>query len=413
MNSLELEKEHFSGLNHIEKKKHLQKLKIIKELYVQGAKSIIDICNNFNISSPTSRELLSELMAEGLVEKRGQGRSGGGRKPDLYGLQDNALFILAIDMGKFRTEMAIFDSNNRNIMGIQSHAIKISKDTSAVELLFEHANHLIISSGIDTKKLMGVGISMPGLVSSTEGNNYSYLDTSIESLSLQHLLEKKFNKPVYIENDVKSATLAEYRFGLAQGKKDVLMITMDWGVGLGIIMDGQLKRGTFGFAGEFGHIPMVDEGILCYCGKRGCLETVASGIALAKMVKEGIRSGEHSILNELSEHEIEKIEPHIIVDAANTGDQYAINILSEIGINLGKGIAILIQLFNPELIILGGKVAEAKQYITTPIQQSVNKYCMTQLREKTKITISNLGPNAGILGSLAIVMENIFEEQMG
>lgn len=409
MSTLLLENTHIQKLNHIDRKKHLLKIKIIKHLYVKGAKSNTDICIRFKISSPTSMTLINELMAEGLVEKQGRGNSVGGRKPDLYGLRDNSLFVLSINMELFETRMALFDNNNNNITGTQTYPVRISDDLSAVDKIYEKAHNLILSSGINADKLMGIGISMPGLVASKEGNNYTYLRTQNEFQSLQQLLEARFNKPVYIQNDVKSATLAEYRFGLAHGKKDVLVLSMDWGIGLGIIMDGKLRGGTSGFAGEFGHIPIVNDGELCYCGKRGCLETVASGIALAKMAKEGIKSGQRSLLNALSDREVDEIEPQLVIDAANRGDQYAINILSEIGINLGKGISILIQLLNPELIILGGKIAEAKQYITTPIQHSINTYCMAQLRQKTSISLSDLGQNAGILGSVAIVMENIFE----
>jgi N-acetylglucosamine repressor len=412
MNLLVTEDSYIGALNNIERKKHLQKIKIIKYLYIKGAKTNTDICSRFDISSPTSMGLLNELIAEGLVEKQGRGKSVGGRKPDLYGLKDNSLFVLSIHMERFKTQMAIFDNNNNNITNIRSFPFKISKDLSAVEQLYEYASDLIQSSGINTDKLMGIGISMPGLVASGEGSNYTYLLTPRDSESLQQILQKKFNKPVYIQNDVKSAALAEYRFGLAQSKKNVLVISMDWGIGLGVIMDGKLRAGTSGFSGEFGHIPLVEEGALCHCGKRGCLETVASGIALARMAKEGIKSGQSSILNRLTDQEIDQIEPQIIIDAANQGDQYAIKMLSDIGINLGKGIAILIQLFNPELIILGGKIAEANQYITIPIQQSINTYCMTQLRETTSLELSRLGKDAGILGSVATVMYNMFESQI-
>jgi glucokinase-like ROK family protein len=259
---------------------------------------------------------------------------------------------------------------------------------------------------------MGIGLSLPGLVASKEGDSYTYLQTGLNEMPLQELLTLKFSKPVYIQNDVKSATLAEYRFGAAQGKKDALVLTLDWGIGLGVIMDGKLRIGTSGFAGEFGHVPFVDDGILCHCGKRGCLETVASGSALARMAREGMQSGQDTLLKELSGRELEKIEPHEVIEAANEGDQYAIQILAETGRNLGKGIAMLIQLFNPELIIIGGKMAEARQYITTPIQQSINTYCMTQLRERTVIALSKLGQEAGILGPVAAVMENIFENRI-
>lgn len=163
-------------------------------------------------------------------------------------------------------------------------------------------------------------------------------------------------------------------------------------------MDGKLRKGTCGFSGELGHIPFVENGALCYCGKHGCLETIASGNALSEMAKEGILAGKNSMLNKLSKEELQRIEPAIIIDAANKGDQYAIQLLSNIGTHMGKGIAMLIQLFNPELIILSGKIAEAKQYITLPMQQAINTYCMTQIRERTTIVSSELGENSRLLG---------------
>jgi N-acetylglucosamine repressor len=408
MDILTLEDTYIKELNNIERKKFFQKLKIIKFLYIKGAQSNADICERFNISSPTSIGLLNELITEGYVEKQGRGHSIGGRKPDLYGLQDNSLFVLGIEMGQYNTRMAIFNNRNEPVTEIQTFPIRISQDLAILDDLYECVMNLILASGINSNKLLGIGISMPGLVALKEGRNYTYLLTPEGSASLQQLLESRFKKPVFLQNDVKAATLAEYRFGLARQRRDVLVISMDWGIGIGMIMDGKLRTGTSGFAGEFGHIPMVEDGVLCYCGKRGCLETVASGNALARMALAGIKSGQSTQLRNFTSPETDRIEPKVVIDAAHHGDQYAINILSEVGLNLGKGIAILIQLFNPELIILGGKMAEAKQYIAVPIQQSINTYCMTQLREKTSIAMSTLGPNAGILGAVATVMENIF-----
>jgi len=315
-------------------------------------------------------------------------------------------------MERFKIKMAIFDNNNNNITGVQSFTFPITQEVTAVNQLYTIAQDLMKASKIDQAKLIGIGVDMPGLVDTALGENYTYLFSGKESKSLKDTLEEKFSKPVFIQNDVKSATLAESRFGLANNKKDALVLLMDWGVGLGVIMGGKLQNGTSGFSGEFGHIPFVEDGALCYCGKRGCLETVASGIALAKMAKEGIKSGQNSILNKLSDQEIDKIEPQLVIDAANRGDQYAISILADIGIKLGRGIAILIQLFNPELIILGGKMAEAKQYITIPIQQSVNTYCMTQMREKVDVVLSKLGQDAAIMGTVGYVIEKILERQV-
>jgi len=154
---------------------------------------------------------------------------------------------------------------------------------------------------------------------------------------------------------------------------------------------------------------MVEHGTLCTCGKQGCLETVASGTALVRLAKEGLSAGRNSTLNKIIDNGQELI-PKTIIEAANEGDQFAISIISQTGLELGKGIAILIQLFNPELIILGGRVAEANQYLLTPIEQALNHYSIPKLRNQTNIVISKLGPNANILGSVAMVIENIFEK---
>jgi len=412
LRSVLVDKTYIENLSNIERKKYLQKIKLLKYIHAEGPQSNASLSNFLNLSLPTSITLINELIDEGMLERKGRGESVGGRKPELYALKDNSFYILSIDMERFKIKMAIFDNNNNNITGIQSYTFPITQGITAVNHLYDIAQKLIESSKIDRAKLIGIGVDMPGLVDIAAGDNYTYLSAGKEFKTLKDTLQEKFNKPVFIQNDVKSATLAEARFGLACNKKDALVLLMDWGVGLGVIMDGKLQNGTSGFSGEMGHIPFVDDGALCYCGKRGCLETVASGIALAKMAKDGIKSGQNSILNKLSDQEIDKIEPQVVIDAANNGDQYAISILADIGIKLGKGIAILIQLFNPELIILGGKMAEAKQYITIPIQQSINTYCMTQMREKVSVVLSQLGQDAAIMGTVGNVIENILEEQI-
>lgn len=398
--------------SNVEKKKYQQKIEILKSLYFQGPKSNTDICNLFSISSPTSIRLLNSLIDEGLVKKEGRGVSIGGRKPDLYQLNNEIFFVLSIQIDQFQVRMAIFDNHNNKVAVAEDIHYRIEKDIHTIDSLYEIADNLIINSEINRENLLGVGISMPGLVSSEEGKNFTYFLTEEESESLEQLLKRKFQKPVFLLNDAKSACLAEFHFGLAKEKENVLVISMDWGIGLGIIIDGKMHHGASGFAGEFGHIPLMEDGILCHCGKRGCLETVASGMALTRIAKERIDSGESSILRQKLENENENLDPKSVIQAANKGDQFAINILSEVGINLGKGIAVLIQLFNPELIIIEGKFAEGNQFITTPIQQSVNTYCMAQLREKTDIALSTLGEDSVLLGSVAAVMKNVFEKQL-
>ncbi|SFN57123.1 ROK family transcriptional regulator [Salegentibacter flavus] len=406
-----VDEEKLAHISNVERKKYLQKLKIVKHLFLNGNTSNAEICSRFNVSLPTSMSLLNQMIEDGIVSKTGRGKSEGGRKPDLYGMQEHSFFVLSIHIERFRIKLTIID-NNHGIVKESILTSEISPDSNIVDLLFEQAEKLLKSAKIKMSDLMGVGISMPGLVSAEAGKNFTYYLSEQEPESLKVRFEKKFKKPVVILNDAKSACLAEFRFGLARDKSNVLVISMDWGIGLGIIMGGRMHSGESGFAGEFGHIPMTEDGLLCHCGKRGCLETEASGLALVRKTKEGLKAGQTSVLNNLSQEEMDKLEPEVIIDAANKGDQFAINVLSEIGIKLGKGIAILIQIFNPELVILEGKIAEAKQFITTPIHQSMNTYCMMQLKDRTRIELSELGPNSSLFGGTIAVMDNIFKDQV-
>ncbi|MDR6781629.1 putative NBD/HSP70 family sugar kinase [Pedobacter africanus] len=352
------------------------------------------------MSTPSILKLISSLTAEGWIEKKGYGVSIGGRKPDLYSLKDKKILILCIDIALFHTKIAIIDNNYNYIVEAQTIALPISKSTRSdfLNILGSQVQDILKDHHISQEALIGCSVGMPGLIDSEKGKSYSYFLSDEEDISLTTEFEKTLKLPVVIQNDVNGSSMAEFTHGMAKGKQNVLILLMDLGVGLGIIMDGKLRKGACGFSGELGHIPFVENGALCYCGKHGCLETITSGNALSEMAKEGIMAGKNSMLNKLSKEELQRIEPAVIIEAANKGDQYAIQLLSNIGTYMGKGIAMLIQLFNPELIILSGKIAEAKQYITLPMQQAINTYCMTQIRERTTILSSELGENSRLLG---------------
>lgn len=411
LNDFFIDEEKITKINNVERKKFLQKLKIIKHLFLNGETSNAEVCQRFNVSLPTSMSLLNQLLEEGILVKKGRGKSEGGRKPDLYGLVENSFFVVSIHIERFSIKLALLD-NNHTIITQNSWSKDISTENNIVDQLYEWTQILLEETSIKFSQVMGVGISMPGLVSAKAGKNFSYYLSEQEPESLQEKFENKFKTPVALLNDAKSSCLAEFRFGGARNKNNVLVISMDWGIGLGIIMGGKMHSGETGFSGEFGHIPMNEDGLLCHCGKRGCLETEASGLALVRKTKEGLEAGQTSVLNNLNKEELQKLAPETIIEAANKGDQFAINTLSEIGINLGKGIAILVQIFNPELIILEGKISQAKQFITTPIQQSMNTYCMMQLKERTTLQLSKLGDSSSIYGGTIAVMDNIFKDQV-
>ena len=224
------------------------------------------------------------------------------------------------------------------------------------------------------------------------------------------MFAEKFGKPVVIENDAKARALAEFRFGKAKGKKNVLVLYLSWGIGMGMILNGKPYRGARGLSGEFAHIPMTDErAYLCSCGKRGCLETVASGSALTRMAKEALENGEMTLIKEMANNNAGKITQSLVLEAAKRGDQFAISTISKVGFELGKGISSLVQILNPEMIILSGPLANAGSYLTTSIEQALQQYTFAIMTEDLEITLSELKADANLLGNVINVMENIFE----
>ena len=256
----------------------------------------------------------------------------------------------------------------------------------------------------DRKKVIAVGIELPGLVDQEKHINKTYFP-NVPNLDLK--IGEIFGFPVYFDNDARMRTFAEQHFGLARGRQHVLMVHIDWGIGLGLIVNGQLYGGKSGFSGEFGHIPMAENGILWHCGKIGCLETIASAPAIARQAREGVENGTSSLMTTLVEGDISKITTTTVIEAARMGDHFSISLLTQAGFWLGKGIAQLMQVFNPELIIIGGKVAEASPFMLAPIQQAILTYTNNDISNDTEILFSLLGVKAGTIGAAAFAVEKL------
>lgn len=396
-----------SEMNVVEQKNNFQKRKIIKNLFLHGAMTNTDLGKYVKLSTPKIISLLNELKDEGLVEELGQGNSSGGRRPNLYGNKEDAFYIIGISINIYKTSVSIYNAKNQKVTDDHILTLTISHGTSIIDPIVEFTETVIHEKQIPREKILGIGIEMPGMVDSSTGINKTYM---VSDQPVADIFSKKFGIEVLIENDAKTRAFAELRFGLAQHKKNSLVVHLDWGIGLGIIVNGKLYKGRDGFAGEFGHLPMVDNGMLCKCGKQGCLETIASGTAIARMAREGIKSGRSSFLGTLTENETENNEIRTVVQAASMGDQYSISLLANVGHWLGKGFAYLIQIFNPEVIILGGRISEANQFILPPIQQAIQIFCNPELGNEVDIKVSELGSQAGIQGVAALTLEHILDK---
>lgn len=393
-------------LSGVELKKFNNKKRILKHLYHDGELSSAKIGSILRFSAPTTIAYLNELIEEDYVEYRGKGSSIGGRRPNLYGLKKNSVFVVGIDITRHHISSSIFNHELKNVSPVNIINYKLQEEKSILSIQSE-IEKIISDSKINPDKIMGIGITMPGLIDSELGINYTYLFD--EGTSIVDILQEKFNRPVFLENDAKARTLAEFRYGAAKDYLNVLYLQVDWGLGTGMIFNGKLYRGNSGFAGEFAHILLEPEGKLCACGKRGCLETVASGDALIEDALNSLEDNVESAIYKFCQENNTKLTPKKIINFAKQGDQFALSLINKLGLALGKGISYLIQILNPELIVLGGRVALDNEYLETPIKQSLYNYCIPQLREDAKVVQSKLGNQVGILGAAVVVMENMLE----
>lgn len=388
----------------VEWKNVLNKKMILKAIYFKGPLSNSELAKHIHLSTPKINLLLIELIQDGLVEELGMGDSSGGRRPLIYGLVKNGFYVVGITINITRTVVSIFNSEGELVSGPHYFPIKMQSELSIFNEVNDALNQVIRTNNISQNKLLVAGIELPGLIDLKKGINKTYFP---DTENLFDELSKIFGIPVYFNHDAKIRAFAEQHFGLAKGLKNVLMLQADWGLGLGIIVNGKLYSGKSGFSGEFGHMPIIENGALCACGKQGCLETMVSALAISRMAREGIKNGKLSLITELVKNDLEKIDISIVIQAANLGDQFAVSIFSEAGYWLGRGMANLIQIFNPELIIIGGRVAEARQFILAPIQQAIHSFCNHDISNDTVIKFSELGPNAGTVGIAAYALEKL------
>jgi glucokinase len=248
--------------------------------------------------------------------------------------------------------------------------------------------------GFDTK-IHGIGIGIAGIIDSKRGIvRYSPNMPGWNDVPLVKILEKKFSVPVRILNDVNAACLGEWRYGAAQGRNDVFMLTVGTGVGGAAVCNGELQFGAHGFAGEIGHVVIRDRGRKCACGNRGCLEQYVGARPISRLARKLMKNRKSSLSRS------DTIDPRTIASAAHKGDRVARDVYAQVGYYLGVGITSVINLFDPEIVIIAGGIAQAGKILFDPIKETVNKRVMGRKFRNFSIMPPKLGDDAGILGAV-------------
>ncbi|TWV09838.1 ROK family transcriptional regulator [Bacteroidaceae bacterium HV4-6-C5C] len=395
-------------LKEIEKgsKNALLKKKIITHYIYNGSSTLTDLSKEMDLSVPTITKLISEMCDDGYINDYGKLETSGGRHPSLYGLNPESGYFIGVDIKHFSINIGLINFKGEMVELKMDIPYQFENSKEGMERLCLLIQNFIKSSEVDVEKILNINVNVSGRVNPESG--FSFSQFNFEERPLADVLTEKIGYPVTIDNDTRAMTYGEYMQGCVKGEKDIIFVNVSWGLGIGIIIDGKIYKGKSGFSGEFGHVSTFENEIICHCGKKGCLETEASGSAFHRILLERIQKGENSILSGRINIE-NPLTLDEIIAAVNKEDVLCIEIVEEIGQKLGKQIAGLINIFNPELVIIGGTLSLTGDYITQPIRTAIRKYSLNLVNKDSVVSTSKLKDKAGIIGACMLARSRMFE----
>jgi transcriptional regulator of PTS gene len=372
-----------------------------------GNTTIPDLSKDLDVSVPKITSLVSELIQEGLIKDYGKIESTGGRKPNLYGIVPDSAFFIGVDVKQSHINIGLSDLQKNLVRISEKLPFKLDNTQESLEALCTYIQDFIAKLEVPADRVLGIGLNLSGRINYTTGHSYSYFH--FDENPLAGVIQERVGIPVFLENDSRAMAYGEFCAGAVEEEKDVLFLNLDYGIGVGILFDGQVYYGKSGYAGEVGHMPIFDNERICHCGKKGCLETEASGWALTRMFREKLAEGSSSVITSVKGINPDDITMDNIIEAALNDDVLAIELIARVGENLGRGIAALINVLNPELVVLGGSLISTGDYLYLPIKTALNKYSLSLVNNDSQLKMSKLGERAGILGACLLVRNRLLE----
>jgi len=366
--------------------------------------SIADFSKSLGISVPTITKLIGELISEGFIQDLGKVGTAGGRRPSVFGLNPEAGYFVGVDVARHHFHIAICDFKGNLVKYIQDIEFVLEATRESFRDMCLLVKDEVTRSGLPWIKVLGAGISLSGRVNPEKGYSLTY--SINDDLPVKDLFQKELNIPVIIENDSRAMAYGEYMSMGRAADRNMVFINLSWGLGMGMILDGRLYYGKSGYSGEIGHFPLLDNNVICRCGKVGCLETGASGSALHQMMVDMLKSGRRSSLS-TAFYKKGDIELEEILQAIKDEDVLAIECIGKIGRILGRGIAGAINIFNPGIVVIGGRLIVGKDYLLLPIKTEVNKLSLHRVSSDTEIVLSDLGRRAASVGDCLLSRANV------
>jgi glucokinase-like ROK family protein len=382
--------------------------RVLKLIRDNPSISRAEISKISGLSAPTVSRIVDDLIREGLVEEVGIGSSNGGRKPNLLKFCPNNNFIIGIDLGTTNIYGVLA---NLEAEIISEEKIRTGVDEgfySIMDRTFEVIEKLRTQLGEKRDHLCGVGMAVAGLINKKRNivefsPNFHWHDVDIAGY-----LAQKTDIPIFFDNVTRVMALGELCYGVGRKYKNFICVNVGYGIGAGIIINGQPLLGTKGMSGEFGHITLEkDSRIQCYCGNCGCLEALASGSGIARAARLELGSGAKSILIDMCNGVPDDVTAEMVAEAAKKGDVVAWNVFHRAAEYLGIGISALINLFNPEAIVIGGGVTEAGDVLFDAVRNTVKARSLNRISKEVEILPATFGLKAAVMGAVSLIMQKV------
>ena len=374
---------------------------ILEKLVRNGTATAGILAKSTGLSIPTVTKVMERMTGDGLVTDYGKQRTAGRRKSKTYALNPVAGFFAGVEIHRHHLKVGICDMTGKIVYESADKPYLLEND-DAYENMCAAILEAFEEAGEYAGQLIACAISIPGRVHSESGESFNYFSDA--SKPLGKALEERLGMKVYIDNDSRIICYGEYCLRHLDNIRNMLYININWGLGMGMILDGHLYYGSTGLAGELGHITMFDNEIFCRCGKKGCLETEASGFAAQRLLLAKHKAGARSTLSRKIENN-EEIVLDDLIQAILSEDMLMIEIIEEIGSQLGKGVAAMINIFNPEKVILGGELAKAGEYLRMAVLGSVRKCSISIVNRETTIELADTAFNANLAGCCFIARD--------
>ena len=384
----------------------LNKIKVLNLIRESGEISRAEIVKQTGLSAPTITRIVDSLInVEKLAIQVGIGESKGGRPPVIVKFNGEDSYVIGIDWGRTHIYSVLSNLNGDTLAEVDTGTEASDSFESDLERVIDLIEQLFNKSGIDKRKLHGIGVAAAGFINKRTDNiefspNFKWKNVDIKQPLIQH-----FNVPVIVDNVSRVMAQGELMYGIGDKCKDFIFVNIGYGIGSGIIMNGQPFFGFDGMAGEIGHNRIIGTaagGLQCTCGKMDCLECYSSGRGIAEIANRQKEFYPNSSLNTL-----DKISAEAIAAEAKNGDEFALMLFNQAADYLGQAIAASANLLNPKAVVLGGRVMNSGAFFTERIRNVFKREVVQQPQRKIELLQSKLGNEAAVKGATSLILHEV------